>query len=167
MKPALPSLIQYQEPLTEEELHFLHRKERRERTQLYKVARVFLFLSFICPFAVACVRAAFGAENPFSYGTYFLGVGFLMSFSAMGIFIVYKNYLRQVQRDISTGTKTIERSRITRKQYMPHTNTYFFYIDSPNRLSIEVDVQDYQFMSIGDEVNIEYTSIAKMYLGYY
>lgn len=168
MKQALQrTWARHEEPLNSEELSFLRRKERKDRGQLYKVCQVFMFLCFICPFLVACVRAAMGADDPFSYGSYFAGVGFLMMFSGMGVYAGYFNYLRKVQRDISRGTKTIERSLITRKQYMPHTNTYFFYINSPHRLSIEVDEYDYHHMNLGDEVNIEYTTVAKMYLGYY
>lgn len=167
MNPVLRSLVRHEEPLNSDELAFLRRKEGKDRSQLYRVCRVFMILCFICPFLVACVRAIMGAEDPFNYGSYFAGVGFLMVFSGAGLYAGYYKFLRKVQQDIRRGTKTIERSLITRKQYMPHNNTYFFYINSPHRLSIEVAEFDYHNMHLGDEVNIEYTTMAKMYLGYY
>lgn len=165
--PAGREIVRYEEPLAPDELSFLVRKESRDRAQMYRVARVFLFLCFICSFFVACVRAMLGADDPFNYRDYFLGVGFLIAFSGMGLYMGYTRFLRQTQRDIRRGTKTIERSYIQRKVYMPENNSYYFYIDSPNRLSIEVNDQDYHRLDIGDEVNIEYTTVSRMYLGYF
>jgi hypothetical protein len=160
-------LVKHEEPLAPEERAFLTRKERRDRAALYKVARVFLVLCFACSFLVACARAALGAPNPFAYGTFFSHVAFLMGFSGIGLYAGYFSFLRKVQRDLRRGTKTIERSRVIRKLYMPQTDTYFFYIDSPNRLSIEVSEYQYHAAGLGDEVNIEYTTVSKYYLGYY
>jgi hypothetical protein len=160
-------LVKYREPLDKEELSFLRRKEEKERKQFYKIFRVFMVLSFICPFLVAWFRAIEGVENPFSIARYFLGVIFLLCFSGVGIYRAYYYNLRKVQHDIKNGTKTIERTYITRKQYMPLNHTYFFYLSSPNKLSIEVDEYDYRRLDKGDEVSIEYTTVSKLYLGYF
>lgn len=160
-------LIKYRESLNKEELSFLRRKEEKERKQLYKIVRVFMILCFICPFIIAWFRAAEGQENPFSFTYYFIGVIFLLCFSAAGIYWGYYHNLRKVQLDIKYGTKTIERAFITRKQYMPVNNAYFFYLSSAVRLSIEVAEYDYRRLNSGDEVNIEYTTYSKMYLGYF
>ncbi len=159
-------LVQYREPLNRDELSFLRRKEERDRRQIYRIARIFMILCFICPFLVAWLRAFDGRENPFSLATYFLGVLFLAVFSATGIYWGYYNNLRKVQMDIKHKTKTIERTYIIRKQYMSANNTYFFYLSSSVKLSIEVEEFDYRRLEKGDEVNIEYTTFSKMYLGY-
>ncbi len=160
-------LIQYREPLNRDELAFLKKKEERERKQLYKIIRVFMILCFVCPFIVAWFRAIAGFENPFSPLNYFLGVLFLILFSGFGIYWGYYHNLRKVQLDIRKGTKTIERTYITRKQYMPSSNSYFFYLTSAVKLSIEVDEYDFRRLEKGDEVSIEYTTFSRIYLGYF
>lgn len=160
-------LIKYKEPLSQEELAFLKEKEAKERRQLYKVVRVFMVMCFICPFVAAWYKAAKGEEMAFSYGNYFLGVVFLLCFSGLGIYWSYYLHLRKVQKDIRHNTKIIERTIITRKQYMPSNNTYFFYLASPIKLSIEVNEDDYRRLDTGDEVNIEYTGYSNFYLGYF
>src|ERR1044071_3801712 len=136
-------LVRYNEPLENEELAFLVKKERKERSQYLKLIKWLMVLCFLCPFAVAWFRAMEGAEDPFSYAGYFLGVFYLACFSGGGCYLVYYYNLRKLQSDIRHKTKTVERSHITRKQFMPHNNTYHFYIDSPNRLSIEVTAIDF------------------------
>ena len=154
-------LIRYNEPMEHDELSFLVRKEEKERTQLYKFTKVILWICFLLPFAIAWFRAISGATNPFAYRYYFLSVGFLLCFSALCIYISYRRTLYHIREDIRYGTKTVEYTRITRKQYMPHTNTFYFYLDSPNKLSIEVKEQDYNSKEQGDELNIEYTTYSK------
>lgn len=160
-------LVRYNEPLEADELAFLQKKERKDRGLYVKLIKWVMLFSFVCPFVVAWMRAFGGVEDPFGYDTYFLGVGFLLFFSGTGTYIVYYYNLRKVQSDIRHRTKTIERAHITRKQYMPHNNSYHFYIDSPNRLSIEVNAIDFHRLDKGDELSIEYTTYSKMYLGYF
>ncbi|RYE23471.1 MAG: hypothetical protein EOP51_10405 [Sphingobacteriales bacterium] len=160
-------LIRYNEPLEAEEIAFLQRKETRERRQFYKVIRVLMILCFVCPFIVAWFRAADGAENPFSYQAYFIGVVFLLCFAGTGVYIAYRRSLYQLHADLRNLTKTVECTHITRKQFMPHNNTFYFYLDSPNKLSIEVSEADFRSMEAGDELNIEYTTYSRQYLGYF
>lgn len=161
------ALIRHNEPLEEEEIVFLSRKELRERKQFYNLIRIVMTLSFVIPFIVAWVRAFDGDEGAFSYLFYFSGVCLLLCFSGLVIFLAYNRTLRRVQADIRKQTKTIENTRIVRKQYMPHNNKYYFYLDSPNKLSIEVKERDYLRFESGDELNIEYTTHAELYLGYF
>jgi hypothetical protein len=157
----------YVEPLDIGELRFLQKKEQHDRKQLYKVVRILLFLSFIIPFIVAWFRALNGAPNPFSYLGYFVTVIVLLGISGIGLYFAYRSSLQMVRRDVHRRTKTIEQTHITRKQYMPQNNTWYFYLDSPTRLSIEVDEADYNRLREGDELNIEYTTYAKLHLGYF
>ncbi len=165
----MKALQQYRhnEPLEEDELAFLQNKLQKESAQFYKIVRILLMFCFACPFLIAWFRAMNDVEDPFSYKYYFGGVLFLMAFSGSIVYVAYYNTLRRVQRDIKKGTKTVERVHITRKQYMPHNNTYYIYLTSPVKLSIEVSVDDYRNMAEGDELNIEYTTYARFYLGYF
>ena len=63
--------------------------------------------------------------------------------------------------------QTIERVNVTRKQYMPQNNTYYLYLSSPVKLSIEVSIDDYRQVGEGDELSIEYATHSKFYLGYF
>ena len=112
-------------------------------------------------------KAIAGMPNPFSYLNYFAGVAILGSLAGAGTFISYRNNLYTIQRDLRKGTKTIERTTITRKRFMPQTNTCYFFLDSPTKLSIEVSQEYFDRLGAGDEVNIEYSTYGKAYLGYF
>ena len=160
-------LQRYTEQLNAEEIAFLMKKEQKERKQYYKAYSMLMVLSFIIPFAGAWYRAIDGIENAFSPTRFFLAAGVLLSISTMGTWLAYSINLKKVQSDIKNGTKTIELTHITRKQYMPQNDTYYFYLNSPNKLSIEVSKNDFYSLSEGDELTIEYTTHSKLYLGYF
>ena len=160
-------LIKYHEPLEYSELVFLEKKEAKERKVYYKVYQILMFMSFILPFAGAWYRAYDGAPNAFSPSKFFVSAGILLFISTFSTYTTYRVNLRKVQMDIRDRTKTVEISHITRKLYLAVKDTYYFYIDSRIKLSIEVSANDYEHMNEGDEVAIEYTTHSKMYLGYF
>lgn len=160
-------LQRYDEPLEVTELAFLTRKEKKERKLYYKVYRMLMVMSFIIPFIGAWYRAFDGAPNAFSAIKFFVGAGVLLMISSVGTYMTYKFNLRMVQWDVKQGTKTVEVSHITKKQFVPHNNTYYFYLDSPNKMSIEVSSDYYHALKEGDEINIEYSTNAKFYFGYF
>lgn len=160
-------LYRYNEPLNREEIAFLRKKAEKERGQFYRIIRILMIFCFVCPFIIAWFRAMNDVPDPFSYLYFFCAVLFLALFSGFAVYIGYYTTLRKIQMDINRCTKTVERTHITRKQYMPQNNTYYFYLSSPTKLSIEVNVDDYHAMDKGDELNIEYTTNAKFYLGYF
>jgi hypothetical protein len=161
------AVVRYLEPLNADERAFLQRKETRDRRQLYKVLRVLLPICFVLPFAMAWGKAIAGVPNPFSYLSYFTGVGVLLFLTLGGTAIAYRSNLYLLHQDLRHNTKTIERATITRKRFMPQTNTCFFYLDSPVKLSIEVSPQYFERLSAGDELNIEYATYSKAYFGYF
>jgi hypothetical protein len=161
------ALVRYLEPLNSDELAFLKRKEMRDRRQLFKVLRILLPICFAFPFATAWGRAIAGKPNPFSYSGYFTGVGVLLFLTLGGAILAYRASLHRLRLDLRHGTKTIERTTITRKRFMPQTNTCFFYLDSPVKLSVEVSPQYYDRLAAGDELNIEYATYSKAYFGYF
>jgi hypothetical protein len=81
--------------------------------------------------------------------------------------MTYRVYLRNVQRDIKNKTKTIETCMVTKKLFVATSGSYYFYIASAVKLNIEVTIDDYEMIQEGDEINIEYTTYSKQYLGYF
>ncbi|MCW3123604.1 MAG: hypothetical protein JWQ38_3096 [Flavipsychrobacter sp.] len=162
-----PEVQRYMEPLATDELSFLQRKESKERSQYYKTFRMLMIMSFIIPFAGAWYRASDGAPNAFSVPKFYVAAGVLLSISSISTYLTYRINLRKIQWDIRDRTKTIEISHVTRKLYLGVKNTYYFYIDSRIKLSIEVSEADYYRINEGDEVCIEYTTHSKNYLGYF
>ena len=157
----------YTEPLDITELSFLHDKAGKEKKQYYKVYSMLMVLSFIIPFAGAWYRATDGSPNAFSPLKFFTTASILLGISTAGTWLSYRISLRKVRLDLMERVKVIEVNHITRKQYMPQTNTYYFYIESPTRLSIEVTQADFYRLHEGDEVSIEYAMHSKLYLGYF
>jgi hypothetical protein len=157
----------HNERLEDDELAFLRRKEQKERKQYFKSFRLLMILSFVIPFAGAWYQAMANVPAAFSAMRYFMGVSVLLSLSFLGTYLSYRLHLRKVQHDIRGGTKTVEISHVTRKQYMPQNNSYYFYLDSKFRLSIEVSQDEFYNYSEGDEISIEYTTHGKIYLGHF
>jgi hypothetical protein len=159
--------VRHIEPLNSDELRFLKKKEERDRHYFYRAVRGILVICFVLPFIIAWIAALYGLPNAFGYRKYFTGVAFLVVFSGLCTYISYYYFLRKVQQDIRHHTKTIERTQITQKKFMPLNGSYYFYIDSDVKLSIEVTEQDFHRFEDGDEVNIEYTTYSRQYLGYF
>ncbi len=157
----------YTEPLNGDELRFLKQKELSERSQYYKVFKVLMFFSFLFPFLGAWYRAAEGAENAFSPVRFFVACAVFLFISIFGVYMSYRVFLRNVQRDIKYKTKTVEKSQVTKKTYIQSTDSYYLYINSSVKLSIEVSREDFNFINEGDEVNIEYATFSKHYFGYF
>ncbi|OJW84610.1 MAG: hypothetical protein BGO69_07760 [Bacteroidetes bacterium 46-16] len=160
-------LEKYNEPLEVEEIIFLVRKEQKERKQYFRVFSFLMIMSFIIPFAGAWYRAFEGAPNAFSLPRFFVSACVLLTISGAAVWSAYRVNLRKIQADIKSRTKTVECAHVVRKLYMPQNNAYFLYLDSTNKLSIEVQETDYYRLQAGDEVNIEFATHSRLYLGYF
>lgn len=160
-------IVRYLEPLNEDERAFLKRREVKERRNLYRSIQILMSICFILPFAMAWGEAIAGKPNPFSPLRYFTGVTILGLLSAGGVYFAYRSKLRRLILDLRDNTKTVERTTITRKRYMPQNNTCYFFLDSPTKLSIEVSPEHFEQWQPGDELSIEYTTHALEYLGYF
>ena len=90
-------IVRYNEQLTIEELDFLTRKDEKDTKQFYKVIRVLMIICFIIPFIVAWFRAIDGVPQPFSFTYYFAGVGFLLVFMFVCVYIAYRRTLFKVR----------------------------------------------------------------------
>jgi hypothetical protein len=155
------------EPLEPTELSFLVDKENKDKKVYFKIFRLLMFGSFLFPFLGSWYRAFEGAPNAFSVTRFFASTAILLGLSFTAMWLAYRVNLGKVQADLRERTKTIETAHILRKQYMHRSDAYYFYIDSPNKLSIQVTNEDYQRLDLGDEVNIEYYTHSKLYIDYF
>jgi hypothetical protein len=157
----------YTETLEQKELAFLVDKEHKDKRTYYKIFRMLMIGCFVFPFIGSWYRAVEGAPNAFSAPRFFVSTILLLGVSGTAMWMAYRVNLRKIQADLHERTKTIELAHILRKQYMHRSDAYYFYIDSPTKMSIQVTRDDYDRLDIGDEVNIEYYSNSKLYLGYF
>ena len=155
------------EPLEAEELTFLLSKEEKERSQYYKVFSILMVVSFVFSYAGSWYSAFEGAPNAFSPVRFFVCTTILLSLSGGAVYFTYRKDLHKLQQDIASRSKTIEITHVKYKKYMPQNKTYHFYLQTPNRMSIEVTQAEFYELDEGDEVTIEYTPNAKFYLGHY
>lgn len=157
----------YNEEMDAKELSFLAQKDKKQRTGFFRVFRILMVLCFVMPYIFAWYRVTEDAPNAFSYTRFFIIAGNLLFVSGVSTYFTYRFYFRKLKKDLHYKTKTIEIIHITRKTHVPHSNTYYFFIDSPTKLSIEVSMTDYRFYNEGDEVNIEYSTYSREYFGYF
>lgn len=85
----------------------------------------------------------------------------------LGGWAIYHRTLRRLKRDIQEGMKNVEQTQIARKTHFKGTGNYYFYLKSKKKLSIEVSEADYNQLSEGDEINIEYAPRSLVYFGYF
>ncbi len=157
----------YKEPLQEEELSDLVTKEAKERKQYYAVFRLLMIGSFVLPFIASWYRAYEGAPNAFSYARFFVSATILVSISALATYLSFRRFHSNLIADIKEGQKIIETRPITKKVSIPSKDAYYFYTESKVKLSIKVSEAFYNELQEGDEVSIEYTPHARIYLGYF
>lgn len=134
------------------------------------VSAIFLFIIGISLFMVLNIEPTDPiylerAQEP--TGVYIAVVVFLLLIYFLIIFLAFKVNVKPLLKDLKGNTKVIEQVNIKEKKYMPQNNTYHLYVQSVNRVSIEVSEQDYKKFQLGDEVNLEFTPNASIYLGYY
>jgi hypothetical protein len=163
----MSGLRTYQEPLTDAELGYLVRKAQSDRKQFVQVYRILFLLSLLFSYLGAIYRRYdFGPES-FSFLKFFVTFGILLSLSSISTWIVYRSSLHKIETDVREKQKTIEGHRINKKMFVPMKNTYHFFIDCPDKLSIQVNATDFGAYREGDEVFIEYASHSKEYFGYF
>ncbi|PSK93365.1 hypothetical protein [Taibaiella chishuiensis] len=176
-KPAVP--YPNEEPMEESELAFLVAKRDKDRSSLVRTLRTLCIAFVILPFGAGAVLESIRRVNDAkrhlpvheeSFGSryaFFIGILFLLFLISLAGYISYVRTLKRVITDIRRGLKTVEQTTISRKVYMTHNDTCHFYLRSSSRLSIEVSREDYEHYEEEDEINIEYSTYAKVYFGYY
>lgn len=174
----MPRMInRVKEPLEEEELAFLKRKKDRQQSLFSRAIRTLTVLCIVIPMLAGIIMESLKDPDP-QYAIpaetadvpryyYFIGMGALLILVGLGSYLSYVRTLKKLVLDLKEQTKMVEKTEIVRKQFMALTGTYHFYIQSPVRLSIEVNPDDYDRYQVGDEINIEYSSHALEYFGYF
>lgn len=167
-----------EEPMNESEIAYLQRMEAEQAPLLRRTIRLFIIIGLIIACVVGVVMLLFqlflkrvpqpGDEPPPNILLVcmvgIIGLAIIVGFAT---YLSYARTLLPIRKDIARKYKIVEKSEIVRKRYMKENNSFHFYISSPTRLSIEVEAADFTAYDIGDEINIEYTRNAKIYLGYY
>jgi len=157
----------YLEPLEPGELAFLQHKEQKER-KVYITIYVFLLVaSFLFPFITSWTRFRDSEVMVFSYQKFFLSLGILLFITSFSVYVVFRNYLRRIQLDIKHKTKTISGHKILKKVVVTVKPAYHFYINSTEKLSIEVSQEDFGMYNEGDEIYVEFATYSREYFGYF
>lgn len=170
----------YEEPMNDSELSFLREKEGKEKRMFFRTVRTITILFIVVPCCLGIIMESIKRssdspemarlreeEDPYVYLYYFFGMLFLLLLVAVGSYVSYNRTLKQLQKDIYAGKKTVENTEISRKQFVNSNNTYHFFLKSTFRLSIEVSKEDYEAYEEGDEINIEYSTFSRVYFGYF
>lgn len=162
----------YYEVLSASELDFLKKKAGKQKHVYQKITRIMLVGAFIISFAGAWKNIEkagkiIDTETVFSWENYFITLAILIVLFLLALRLSRSSELTQIQKDLRQKTKIIERVTIERKTYLPHNNTFHFYLNSVIKLSIQVDAGDFASLSEGDEISIEYSKNAWVYFGYF
>lgn len=170
----------YQEPMNEPELTFLMEKEQRERRIFLRTVRNLSVLFIVAPCCLGifmefitrsdlspAMKAVREREEPYTYLMYFLGMIVLLTLLGMASAYTYRRTLGRLMKDIRSGMKTVEQTRVDRKLHMESNGTYHFYLKSTFKLSVEVSREDFEAYEDGDEINIEYSTYSRVYFGYF
>lgn len=162
----------YVENLSEDELAFLKKKAKKEERTFQKLLKVMLLGAMVISFAGAWKniqndKKVFNTETIFSWENYFITLITLSVIFFIAIRFSRSTELTKIKKDIQQKKKIIERVIITRKTFLPHNNTFHFYLNSLSKLSIEVEEQDFTLLEEGDEISIEYAQNSGIYFGYF
>lgn len=172
----------YKESLTEDERQFLLKKLHRERPNFLNVLKTInliclIFIAFITILMLVIYwvkpeeTTIIKEDNPLTLGKIF-AISFWTYFSVatlinLAFWLRYRNTIGRIKSDIDSNEKIIEQTKILNKRFMPQNQAYYFYIDSPNRYTIQVDENTYRMLEIGDELNLEYSEKSKIDFGYF
>lgn len=167
-----------EEPMNDSEIAYLQHMRDEQIPLLRRTIRVFAILCLILPCVLGIIMGIFRAFSkripkpgdaplPNILMVCLIGMIGLVIIVGFATFFSYARTILPIVRDIKRRFKIVEKSEIVRKHYMKENNSFHFYISSHTRLSIEVEAADFTAYDIGDEINIEYTRNAKIYLGYY
>jgi hypothetical protein len=162
----------YFELLQGEELAFLKKKVKKE-SRLYDRLKWVLFIgAAIISFAgswknVLNKEKNFATQTIFSWENYFITFCILAFIFYLAMRVLQSAELTKLKKDIKQKQKVVERVKIERKTYLPHNDTYHFYLNSLQKISIQVDESDFDKWEQGDEISIEYSKNAIVYFGYF
>lgn len=168
--------LKYTVPFEPDELAFIQKKLQNGQQSLWTVMRSLMIIGIIIPVFTMIIFKSLGPENELQakiwkeefpdYYYLIAAIAIVVIIGAAGYYS-YWSTVRKVAKDFKSGEKVVERTTIMRKVFMAGNKTFHFYLSSTEKLSIEVEMADYQLYRVGDEINIEYSLYAKEYFGYF
>ncbi len=159
------------EPLQQDELAFIERRYNTESKLYVRTMNVLLVIGTLAPLLVCLILMNLrgGERMPIKvvYSIYFIGFAFMMFFVGLIAFVAYRAKILAYKKDKTEATKIVEAANIIQKKYMKLNDSYHFYLNSPNKYTIEVSANDFKKWQLGDEIKIEYARHSKEYFGYF
>lgn len=164
--------------MSADELSFVNERKDVEHSAFKRIARNALFFCVLFPTALCVVmeyvrkqeeekRVVVPEDDSSVYLYYVAIVCAMLLFAALLGTYYYRSHLLPLKKDAMEGLKTVELARVARKQFIPENNSFHFYLISDFKLSIEVRQKDYEAYKEMDEINIEYSSRAHVFFGYF
>ena len=166
----ISNLIPFYEPFDEKEIAYLQQLKQLEDARYKKLISIcFRLITTLLLVLGSIIFGLKDEEEKLTYtavdylgtclGTYILVFGI--------IFIFRKSNKNTFARDLMYGQKLIQPVNIERKLYNPQDSKCYFYLKNSPILHIAVNVDDYEFYNVEDEINLEIAPFTKTYLGYY
>jgi hypothetical protein len=161
----------YIESLASAELDFLKKKANKQAFIYIRIVQVLMLGALLVSFAGAWENVQQGrfleTKTVFSWKYYFLTLCSLSLIFFVILRVAQTMGLKLLRKDIKQKAKIVERVLIKKKTFLPHNNTFHFYINSALQISIQVSEFDFNALSEGDEISIEYSQYAGVYFGYF
>lgn len=162
----------YFEALTVSEIDFLQRKAGKQHRVYGLLQKCMLAGAVLISFAggwknVRSEQAPYETITVFSWENYLLTLICLVVLFLLSLYFSRNTELSKLRKDLRQKLKVVEKVMIERKTFLPHNNTFHFYLNSREKLSIQVEEADFMLLQEGDEINIEYSKNAKVYFGYF
>lgn len=161
----------YIEPLQASELDFLQKKAKKQTFVYRRILYIMLIGAVLISFAGAWQNVQQGRlleqVTVFSWKYYGITLLSIVLLFLLLMRLVAMKDLYFLRKDIKQKSKIVERVLIERKTFLPHNNTFHFYINSALQISIQVSEFDFNAFEEGDELCIEYSRNAGIYFGYF
>lgn len=155
------------EPLTEDEINFLSQKQEKESRAYYFGMKIMAGVCILLPLGIANIIILDETQNLSFWEAYLYAQIIMLIIFILVMMATYIRKLFYINQDLKHRQKIIESTEITQKKFMPHNQSFHFYINSQIKLSIEVSQEDFLNFVEGDEINIEYSQYSKEYFGYF
>lgn len=161
----------YIDTIDASELAFLQKKATKQSFVYQRILLVMLIGAVVVSFAGAWQNVQQGRflqdVTVFSWKYYFVTLLSIVLLFFIVLRLVQSKDLYLLRKDIKQKSKVVERVLIERKTFLPHNNTFHFYINSALQISIQVSEFDFNAFEEGDELCIEYSRNAGIYFGYF
>lgn len=156
------------EMMEEDELAFIEGRYIRESKHFYLGMRWMLLIIVVLPLLLILLHQHVERKDGLSNAEVWFYAQCVTLLIYLFVFIFgYVRLLLPYVRDLKKKCKVVEQVLITEKKYMPQNNSYHFYINSLNRISIEVNDEHFNTLQVNDELCIEYAGYTEIYLGYF